>query len=236
MATSGITTLSLTRDQLVTAALRKLGVVAQGQTPDAEAISNGAQALNLRIAQFRKKGLHLWKRKTHSFAPTASVASYLIGASQTLNTAYPLHLIQAYKTISSGTTKIPMEIISDWNYNRLPSGSTTGAPIQITYQPQIAKGTIKLWPTPDATAASTTTITIIYFAPVEVFTGASETLDMPEEWYLPLVYYTAVDLAPEWGVPLQERQMLNKEAEKLLENAEEFSGEDASLYFQIEHR
>jgi len=236
MATSGVTTLSLTRDQLVTAAIRKLGVVAQGQTPDSEAITNGAQALNLRIAQFRKRGLHLWKRREYSFSPTAGVASYSIGTGQALSTAYPLHIIQAYKTILNGTTKIPMEVISDWNYNRLPSGINTGAPIQLTYQPKVAQGTIKLWPTPDAASSANTTITVIYFAPVEVFTTGVETLDMPEEWYLPVVYYTALDLAPEWGIPLPDRQLLSKEAKEVLESAEENSGEDASIFFQIERR
>lgn len=236
MATSGETVIGLTRDQLVTAALRKLGVVAAGQTPSAEAISNAAQALNIRIAQFRKLGMPLWARKSYSFAPTVNVASYNIGDGYTLNTPYPIHIHQAYKVLTSGTTKIPMEVISEWNYNRLPTGSSTGAPIQLTYQPKVNYGVIKIWPTPDATSAAETTISIVYTAPIEIFTASGETLDMPEEWYGALIYAVAQDSAPEWGIPLKERQMLAAEAKMHLESATDNSGEDSSLFFQIESR
>lgn len=236
MATSGDTILSLTRDQMVTASIRKLGVVAQGQTPDAEAVTNAAQALNLRIALHRKDGLLLWTRKTYSFVPTVNVSSYNIGDGQTLNTPYPLNVIQAYKVVSSGTTRIPMEVISDWNYNRLPQGSLGGAPIQLTYQPKVNYGVLKLWPAPDAASAAATTITIVYNSPIEYFNLSTETLDMPEEWYLALIYNVALDIAPEWGVPLLERQQLAKEAKYFLDTAKENSGEDSSIFFQIERQ
>ena len=47
--TSGTTTFSITRDDIIKAALRKIGVVAQGETPTTDQITEAAFALNLMV-------------------------------------------------------------------------------------------------------------------------------------------------------------------------------------------
>ena len=83
MTTSGTTIYQLGRDDIVTASLRKLGVLAEGQTPSTEALSYGSMALNMLVSQFRSFGMALWARKTYSFNPVASTASYEIGKAMT---------------------------------------------------------------------------------------------------------------------------------------------------------
>ena len=97
MTTSNITTFQLDRDDIITAALRKLGVIAAGQTPSAENLSDGAMALNMLISQFRTFGMPLWARKTYSFSPVNNQSTYEIGIGKLLNTPYPLHILQAYR-------------------------------------------------------------------------------------------------------------------------------------------
>ena len=233
MTTSSITTYQLNRDDIITAALRKLGVIAAGQTPSADNLSDGAEALNMLVAQFRNIGMPLWARKTYSFNPTVNNATYQIGLGKTLNTAYPLHLLQAYRQDSGSTTKIYMEIIPNFNYNLYPT-SSGGIPIQISYQPLVNYGELKVWPTPDATATGTT-ITIVYQAPFEYFNSSTDTMAFPEEWYMPMVYNLAVALAPEWGVPLADRNVLMKEAQLYLEQTKSMGYEDGSLFIQPKH-
>lgn len=234
MATSGVTTNQLTRNQYIEAALRKLNVIAEGQTPSTESYTNGTFAFNALIGEFRTLGMPLWARTTHSFSPVASTVAYNIGSGQTLNTPYPVKMLQAYRQDSGQTTKTPVELISDYNFNMLPS-SSGGMPIQLTYQPKVNLGVIKLWPTPDATAA-TSTITLIYFRPIEYVSASTDTIDFPEEWTNAVIYNLAARLAPEWGVPLPDRRELSKEADKYLERALENSNEDASFFFQPERR
>lgn len=228
MATSGTTTLQLTRDQLIEAALRKLGVLAKGQTPDTEDYTNGAQALNALFAELRGVGMPMWTRKTYSFSPTAAVSTYNIGVSQTLNTPYPLDLMQAYRTES--TTNVDMMIMTDYDFNRL-STSSSGMPVHVTYQAKVNLGVLKLWPTPDSGAAAST-ITLVYHRPLEYFTASADTMDVPEDWYLAVIYKLAVLLAPEWGVPLEDRQSLGKEADKFVDTAKNNTQDVVSIYFQ----
>jgi hypothetical protein len=229
MATSGNTFYTLNRDQLITAAMRKLSVLAKGQTPDAEDITNGAMALNTLIAEFRALGMPIWARNDYSFVPTVGNSSYTIGVGRTLNTPYPLHLLQAFRMDAGGTALIPIEIIPDYNFNTLPS-TPGGSAVNMTYQALSGYGVVQIWPTP--TVAAATTITLVYQRPFEYFDTAVNSMDLPEEWYNPLIYRLAVDLAPEWGISLPDRQQLKSEAADHLSLVLGMGQEDASFYVQ----
>jgi len=229
MTTSSVYTVQYTRDQLITAALRKLGVIAQGQTPSTQNISDGTDALNMVVAMLRAKGMPLWARNSYTFSATSNQSTYTIGTGMTFNTPYPLKLLQCYRLDSSGT-RIDMDIEADYNFNQLPTNSA-GIPIKVTYQPLVNTGVLKLWPTPDSTASGST-FTIVYQQPFQYFINSTDTANFPEEWYMPLVYKTAVALAPEWGIPVGDRNMLMGEAEGYLNEVLSMGGEDASLYIQ----
>ncbi len=225
MTTSGIYSYQLTRNQIIEAALRKLGVMAEGQTPSAQNYSDGMMALNTVIAQLRAIGMSLWARFEYTFTPTTN--SYTIGTGMTLNTQFPVRLLQAYRTDNGA--KIPMDLVAREDFNILPTNST-GTPLKVNYQPFVNYGVISLWPTP--TSTNTTTVTLVYQRPFQYFTASTETMDMPEEWYNAIIYNLAVRLAPEWGVPLPDRQMLMQEAKMYTEDALMVGQEDASLFLQ----
>lgn len=229
MTTSSTYTFQMTRDTLITAALRKLGVLAEGQTPSAQNLADGQEAVNGAIAQLRAVGMPLWARSEYTFTPTTN--TYTIGTGMTLDTVFPVKLLQAFRT--DGNAKIPMEIVSRQEFNILPT-SNSGTPLKLNYQPYINYGSVSLWPTPEST--NTATITLVYQRPFQYFTSASETLDFPEEWQLPLVYVTAVLLAPEWGIPLQDRQALKSEMKEYIDMALMVGQEDASFFIRPERR
>ena len=231
MSTSGNTIYQVDRDVIIKAALRKLGVLAKGQEPDADDIDDAAVALNMIVAEFRSIGMPLWARKTYTFTPVLNTKTYQIGIGKTFNTPYPLHVLQAYRTDSTSTTKIFMEIVSNFNYNLYPTNSG-GTPIQLNYQPFINYGEINIWPTPDSAAVAYSTITIVYQAPFEYFDSSTDTMAFPEEWYNAIVYNLANNLAPEWTIPLQDRQMLQAQAKQHLETAKENGVEDGSFFIQ----
>ena len=230
MATSGVTTNQLTRNQFIEAALRTLGVLALDQTPEPTEYTNALVKLNALIGEFRTMGLQVWQRTTYTMSLTAT-NTFNIGTGQTLNTPYPIHMLQAIRLDANSSTRIPMEIIGDANYNLLPSTSS-GIPLQITYQPKMNLGVIKVWPTPDTYSVSNVTILLTYLRPLEYFSGATDTADFPEEWVSAIIYNLAVRIAPEYGIPLQDRSLLIKEAEMYLKNATDNAFEDASIFFQ----
>lgn len=225
MATSGVSYYQLTRDQILTAAIRKLGVLAEGQSPSAQNLADGQVALNSTIAELRSVGMPLWARNEYTFTPTTT--TYTIGVGYTLNTPAPIKLLQAVLT-SSSNTKIDMEVVARDDFVVLPSNSS-GSPLKVNYRPGINSGTLSFWPAPPST--NTDTVTLIYQRPYEYFTAATETLDFPEEWYNAIIYKVAVLLAPEWGIPLPDRQQLQSEAKQYKEAAMEVGGEDGSFFF-----
>ena len=227
MTTSSIYSYQLSRDEILTAALRKLAVLAEGQTPTAQNLSDGQMALNGAIAQLRSLGMPLWARSEYTFTPTTNV--YTIGTGQTLNTPFPVRLLQVYR--SNGSAKIPLEIEARQDFNILPV-SNNGTPLKVNYQPNINSGVLSFWPTPDST--NTETITIVYQRPYQYFTTGTETLDFPEEWYNALIYTTAVLLAPEWSVPITDRQLLKAEAKEYVDMASEVGQEAGSFFVQPE--
>jgi len=229
MTTSNSYTNQLTRDQIITAALRKLGVVAEGQTPSASNLADGQIALNAAIGQLRALGMPLWVRSEYTFTPTTN--TYTIGTGMVLDTVFPVRLLQAFRTESNA--KVPMELVARQDYNILPT-TPGGSPLKVNYQPFINYGVISIWPTPAAT--NTATVTLVYQRPFQYFTTGTETADFPEEWLLPLIYTTSVLLAPEWGIPLPDRTALKSEAKDYIEMATMVGQEDASFFIQPERR
>jgi len=236
MSTSGVTIYQLTRNQLIEAAISKLGVLARGQTPDTEDYTKGALSLNALVAYLRAKGLPLWSRQEYTLTLSADVSSYTFGDGEEVDTAYPLKMLEAYSVPVSGTSRIPVEIISNSNYNMLPTGSTGGQPIKLTYQPKVNKGVVKVWPTPSSDVVTAYTLLLVYQEPFSYFTSASHTMDFPEEWYLPIIYKLATLLAPEWGIPLEDRRELKSEAKEYLDLIDSYGSEDASFFFQADRR
>jgi hypothetical protein len=60
MSTSGVTTWTATRDQIITRALRIAGAISMGDTPGSDAINNCAEALNAIVKQLQTRGVRLW--------------------------------------------------------------------------------------------------------------------------------------------------------------------------------
>lgn len=212
------------RTEILTASLRKLGVLAQGQVPDSESLTNASMALNMVIAELRGIGMPLWQRKEFTWTPTTS--EYEIGIGKTLNVPFPVRMLQAYRSDTS-LAKVPIIIEALEDFNRLPV--SPGVPLKLNYTPKINYGVIRLWPVPQA--SNTASITIIYQAPFEYMVNDSDSLSFPEEWYNAIVYKVAVLLAPEWGIPLPDRQELKREAEVYISNALASNQEDGSFFF-----
>jgi hypothetical protein len=227
MATSNTTIFELTRDNIIAAAMRKCGALAQGQSPTAEDLTNGMQALNALVSEFQTLGMPLWKRTQYSLALIASTVSYTIGVGQTTNTAFPLKIQSAVIRDSSGSAQEVTQLART-EFNLLNT-SSTGKPVQFTYQPFVNYGVLKVWPSPDQAY----TMEITYSKPVDGYTAATETPDFPQEWQNALIYGLAALLAPEYGVPINDRNDIRKQAETHLNIAQDFNFENASIFMQI---
>ena len=226
MSTSGVTTYTLTGQQIVDAAYRKTGIMAKGQSADATELTEGLQALNLVLAELRGEGLNLWELTNTTLALTAGVSAYTLAQPAKYTKVH-----QAYLQDNTSGSKIPMESVSIFNYNILPT-SNPGMPIKYSYLAQNSTGTFYVWPVPDATNVSTKTLHVVGETEIQVITDVSQTIDLPTEWYNAVIYLTGVALAVENNVPISDRSLLMTEAKMHLEMAKSATVDNNSLFFQ----
>lgn len=231
MATSGTTDFSSSRDTIIKGALRKVGALAQGQTPSTNDVNDAAEALNNLVKAWMADGMPLWKIATYNFNLTNGNNTYRIGLGETLATAKPLKIIQAWTRDTSGVD-IPLQIKTLYDYNRLSNKSAVGMPIQLTYHPQRVFGDIYVYPTPDATIAAEYDVYIRYQAPYEDFDAANNEPDFPQEWFQALIYGLAYVLAPEYGIPLEERLVLKQDMQMFKAEALSAGSEEGSMFIQ----
>lgn len=231
MTTSGQTIIEMDRDSLCNAALRKLGVIPQGGTPATAETTAATEALNNLVAEFQTLGMPLWARNEYTVLMVANQSIYTIGVGQGVSTPFPLKILQAWVVDSSGGSIQELYPNSIDVFNRLPTGNTSGTPSQYNYQPFINYGKLRIWPAPDATTVANKDLMISYMAPFEGFVSAANTPYFPREWNNALIYGLADLLAPEYGIPLNDRALLKKEAKDHLDTALDFGLENASITF-----
>lgn len=81
MALTGTNTFTVTRDDIIKASLRTLGVIGVGETPIAEDYTNCSQALNIMIKAWAKKGLPLWVTQYLELPCVTGITQYAMGPS-----------------------------------------------------------------------------------------------------------------------------------------------------------
>lgn len=224
MATSGNTSWELDRNGFIEAAYRKLGIPGEGNTLSSTQYADGLVALNSAITLAMLDGMPLWKRTLSTQTPSASSQVYTI--------ADALKIAAVFLRDTSGTQYELVEK-SLYDFKHL-STSSSGVPVHWTAQPTISGHTVSIWPlTSDTTTVSTKYIDVIYQKKFENFTSTTtDTLDFPSYWTTALVYKAAQILAPENGIPLEDRKLLSIEAKEAWMMASGFGDEDGSLYIQ----
>ena len=228
MATSGSTSWELTRNQIIEQMYAKLGIPGEGNTLSAQQYTDGALTLNNVISLAVTDGMPLWKRTVVSLTPS------------TTNQVYTLaDAIKVSSVFVRDTDGVQYEIKNKslYDFYNLPR-SNNGVPVHWMFQPSIQGGTISFWPlTSDASTVSRKTLQVVYQKEFDGFTAAGETPDFPAYWTPALIYKGAVMLAPEVGLPLQDRMDLKQQAKEYWDLASGYGDEDGSFYIQPErHR
>jgi hypothetical protein len=83
MTTSGTTTFSRNRDQIIKSALRKVSAFESGETPDAESVNDASDALNTMIKHWQGNGVQIWRTTEAVLFPQLGQVRYSIGSAST---------------------------------------------------------------------------------------------------------------------------------------------------------
>ena len=109
MTTSGTSSFNVFRDDIITAAYRKIGAIRATQTPNAKMITDGAQALNALVKHWQAKGLHVWTETEATLFPQAGQTKYLISDASTSDHAtqsYVATTLAANAALGAGTVVV----------------------------------------------------------------------------------------------------------------------------------
>jgi hypothetical protein len=170
--------------QLITSAARLIGVVRKSEALSADEAVDGLEALNAMLASWVNSGLLVTARTWESFS-VASATSYTIGPSQTLNTARPIVIKEAFFRV--GSIDYPLAIISDEEYQSIELKVTGSSnPEYLSYDNGYPTGTIRLWP--QATGA----LHLLSEKALTSVSGLSSTIDLPPGWLRALKYNLAI--------------------------------------------
>ncbi len=228
-----VATLSITRDDIIKAAMRKLDILGEGETPSAEDLINFTFGLNLMLKAWEKDGYYLWKVAELAVPLLINVNTYQIGATATgagaVVAARPMRLMDTCYVRNSAAIDRPIIIISRQEYNNLSNKATLGLVNQIYYDPQLTNGVLHVYATP---TDSLSTLYITAQFPVYDFTTGTDTLDFPQEGYQAVVYGLADEMMDEYPRPN------NITAQRIMQKAELYKGqladwsqEEADLFF-----
>lgn len=210
------TTATQTVRQIVEDALLQIGVGTLGQTPSAARSDLARRTLSRMLKEWQLLGHPAFTRTSQSLTLTTA-------ASYTLNPVRPMRILSA--RLKKDGIETPMFEMSRREYDDLPQKTTTGLPTNFYYDRQREAALFYVWPVLSAAAGETVEIT--YEREIDDLASLNDTIDVPGEWYDPVVWGLAAELAPVFG---KDAQMVQLRAEQKLARALGASSE-GSVYF-----
>jgi hypothetical protein len=236
-------TFTVNRDQIITLALRKLGVLELGSVPDSETVANASLALNLYVKQMETEGLKLWTVNQLVLPLVNNQTVYSIGpASQNpsvdLDTDKPLKVIQAWlrQTTVQPPIDTPVQLLSQQEYKTLGSKFSTGVANSVYYEIRQNTGNMYVYLTPDYNAAYQYELYFMAQQPIQDINTGSSIPNFPTEWMNTLVWNLADQLAIEYSVPANHRQEIAARAKTYREQLTDWDVESVSTFFQADLR
>ena len=164
MATSGSRNWIVTRNNIIYAALRKLGVKQSDNPPTVEEIQDATFALNALVTSWQNDDVHLWTVAEDIISLTASTLSYALGG-----TVLEVHT----PFFRRDDQDSPLNPLTREEYLSIPDKKATGDPISIYADYQLANPTIYVWPRPTYGTTIVTGTDALYYLCIEDHTSAA---------------------------------------------------------------
>jgi len=142
----------------------------------------------------------------------------------------PLKIVEAYIRDEVSNTEVELDVVAKQEYESMSAKESEGEPNLIAYDPLLVDGKAYVYP---RFSDGKSLIKIVFQRPFEDFDAASDTPDLPQEWYLPLMLHLSVLLAPTGGLPVPDRKLLREEAQAALALALMNDSEEGSLKIQV---
>lgn len=203
-----MTTATFTVAEIVTAALRKVGVVSKDEDASEADIAEAVKTLNWMLKGWQSKEWLTWTY-------TRGTLTLTTAASYTLDPVRPIRILNA--RLKRNGIETPMVRMTREDYDTLPVKTTTGLPTQFYYDRQKEAALLYVWPV--LSVANGETIEFSYERELADITAGTDVLDMPVEWHEAVIYNLASRLTEDYpDCPPSVAQKVDARAMMLLDD------------------
>lgn len=201
-----------TRNDIIKAAFRILGVIEASQSLTGRMLEQGVEALELLVKSWSNEHLFLWSFNETSFATVISQTVYTSSFNQDL-----IGLDKAWY-IDDSNYRQEMEVVSYSRYLDIREvGTDQGFPRVIAYK-STPDPSFYIWPTP----SQVRTIKALCIIPLKDMDDPDEHGDIPARFQRALKYGLAEDLFDEYPGAMNEREFISNKAANLFRAARKF--------------
>jgi hypothetical protein len=210
---------------IVTKALQKLVILAEGEVPTAQQMNDGFYSLNAMLDSWSGRSLLTTAQVQESFALTAAKGVYTIGpVGCDVTSAKPFEIISGFVR-DANNADFDLQVVGRETYDSYAGKTIVGEvsrPQALFYDPGVTqqtvqKGTILLYPYPDT--SSTYTLFIDSEKAFTEFATLSDTVTFPPVYLRSMIYNLACELAPEYGKAIHpEVYEVAHESMRIIEN------------------
>lgn len=240
------TDLQVSQDTIIQAAMRQCGALDPTGIPSPTDYNNVSLALNLLLKKWIADGIPLWKVSTITLPLVANKASYLMGTlGPDLIIDRPLRILEAEIVTVANSQSIQLWSLSREQYVEL-SGKfiSFGIPTQYWFQPLGSEASqqsasITFYPIPSTGTALAPTWNVLMKAvqPLNNAVALTDVLDFPAEYYLPLKWLLAYEIANEYPVSDSRYARIEKRALTALEDIIDYGQElDVDIRIKYDRR
>ena len=184
----------MTVQELIKASLRAIGAIATGETPTADELADGLEALNSLIKSWSQNRNLTYYHTEDSHTLTAGTGQYTMGSGLTISTTKPVEILRMF-TRGTGVD-VPIDHrIGEKKFYKIATKTTTGVPNWCYVNWGTNFIALNLFPVP----ASALTLYIYSIKALTTYTALTTTISHPEGYERALRWNLAIELAPEYG-------------------------------------
>jgi hypothetical protein len=182
---------------LITQAVKDLGAIAVGETPTADEIQDGLEALNQLLGTWQTEALMVYAMRQEVFTLPTGQAFYTIGAGGDINTARPVSVDSAYMR-SSNTNDLEIYVCRSYqDYADIVSKGVNSTLITAVYlDATFPLGKLYVWP---QLSDNTYSLVLWMRTVLAEYASINDDVSLPPGYERALRTNLAVELAPRYG-------------------------------------
>lgn len=225
MATSGTYAFTMTRDDIIAAALRLTTRFSADDVIPPGDITNCAQALDLLCKEMIIEGLPLWCVKQYAVPMVAATATYNL--STVTGMTLPQKVLDVFIRTPAGNDTV-LTPISRYDYNMIGMKSSQGTPNQYYYDPQLGAGVLTVYNVP---LDATNTLYVTIQRQIQDAGIATTNPDFPQEAFRMLKWCLADEIMLDYSTPAKAMGVIAQRAAQLRESFFAYEQENAPVIF-----